>query len=89
MQKLAEFVSAVGEYRGGNEEFANRFNEYGGYEFSAKALKQQMNKWQRQLENLGVQFRSGRSNGQRYLAISFLSADGDASDVNDAEKTVP
>ena len=89
MQKLAEFVSAVGEYRGGNEEFANRFNEYGGYEFSAKALKQQMNKWQRQLENLGVQFRSGRSNGQRYLAVSFLSADSDASDVNDAENTVP
>ena len=54
-------------------------------QISAKALKQQMNKWRYTLEEHGVYFLSHRSNGERILEVKFVPPFSDASAVSDAE----
>ena len=86
MEKLVDFMKERGSYRGGNSEFTASFNAFAGTNFTAKALKQQMNRYRFLLEDMGVRFENRRSNGQRLLDISFSSP---ASDASDAENLGP
>ena len=81
MEKLVDFMKEKGHYRGGNSEFTASFNAFAGTNFTAKALKQQMNRYRFLLEDMGVRFENRRSNGQRLLDISFSSPASDASDA--------
>ena len=60
-------------------------SSFSGEQISAKALKQQMNKWRYVLEERGVYFLSHRSNGERILEVRFVPPFSDASAVSDAE----
>ena len=75
----------IGSFTGSNTEFAERYCSYSGEQISAKALKQQMNKWRYTLEEHSVYFLSHRSNGERILEIRFIPPFSDASAVSDAE----
>ena len=86
MEQLVDFVKERGNYRGGNSEFTASFNAFAGTNFTAKALKQQMNRYRFLLEDMGVRFENRRSNGQRLVDISFSSP---ASDASDAENLGP
>ena len=86
MEQLVDFVKEQGPYRGGNSQFTASFNAFAGTNFTAKALKQQMNRYRFLLEDMGVRFENRRSNGQRLLDISFSSP---ASDASDAENLGP
>ncbi len=81
---LLDFMRSEVSFTGGNTELAEKFNAFSGENISAKALKQMMNKWRYPLEDNGLFFESVRSNGQRFVKITF-SEIGDASDVNDAD----
>lgn len=84
MEKLVDFMKERGSYRGGNSEFTASFNAFAGTNFTAKALKQQMNRYRFLLEDMGVRFENRRSNGQRLLNISFTSPVSDASDAENS-----
>jgi len=68
---FVEFMRSIRAYHGGNSELVERFRAYSGETISAKSLKQLMNKWRCQLEEQGICFRSHRSNGQRYISVSY------------------
>ena len=88
--KLTEYVQSIGQFKGGNTEFADQFCAYAGVELSAKALKQLMNRWRYQLEERFVYFKSSRSNGQRFLDIRYVPpSDRDESAVQDVRNPLP
>ena len=73
---LIEMMKQLQSFDGGNTELTEKFNSFSGKNISAKALKQIMNKWRYTLEENGVFFNSGRSNGKRYIKTWYLpSAD--------------
>ena len=84
MEQLVDFVKEQGPYRGGNSQFTASFNAFAGTNFTAKALKQQMNRYRFLLEDMGVRFENRRSNGQRLVDISFTSPVSDASDAENS-----
>ena len=85
MDKLISFVQSITSFSGSNTEFTERYCSFSGEQISAKALKQQMNKWRYALEEHGVFFLSHRSNGERILEVRFVPQFSDASAVSDAE----
>ena len=85
MDKLISFVQSINSFIGSNTEFAERYCSFSGEQISAKALKQQMNKWRYNLEEHGVYFLSHRSNGERILEVRYVLPFSDASAVSDAE----
>ena len=50
---------------------AEVFNTYTGNTIEPKRLKQQMNRWKENLRDLGLTFRSYRSNGQRLVEVRY------------------
>ena len=78
---FSEFMFCIGDYFGGNTELAEMFNAETRKSFTAKSLKQLMNKHRYELENLGVFFESKRTNGQRLVHVWFRSDSSDVSDV--------
>lgn len=82
MVSLVEFMKTQKSFGGTNSEFTELFNSYYGKKLSAKSLKQMMNRWRYSLEEIGVQFTSHRSNGQRLVDISYSSV-RDESAVSD------
>ncbi len=87
MDKLISFVQSITSFTGSNTEFAEQYCSFSGEQISAKALKQQMNKWRYTLEEHGVYFLSHRSNGERILEVRFVPPFSDASAVSDAENS--
>ena len=69
---LIEMMKQLQSFDGGNTELTEKFNSFSGKNISAKALKQIMNKWRYTLEENGVFFNSGRSNGKRYIKTWYL-----------------
>jgi len=65
-------MKQVKSFDGGNTELAEKFYSFSGKNISAKALKQLMNKWRYTLDENGVFFNSGRSNGKRYIKTWYL-----------------
>lgn len=65
---------------GTNTELAQHVSIALGKEVNPKGLKQMMNRYRYQLEDLGVFFESKRSNGQKYVVVRYVPpADGDSS----------
>lgn len=83
LEALVRLMMEQKEYQGSNTELAQLISSAVETEITPKALKQQMNKFRFQLENCGVLFESYRSNGTRYVRLSFSASD--ASDGKDAE----
>lgn len=79
MAAFVQFMEEIEFYFGSNTELAERFNEHSGMNISPKGLKQAMNRCAYPLQELGVTFRSRRSNGQRLVEVQY-SAGSDASD---------
>lgn len=73
------------EFVGTNTELAHHVSIALGKEVNPKGLKQMMNRYRYQLEDLGVFFESKRSNGQKYVVVRYVPpADGDSSASSDA-----
>ena len=73
-QELVAFLEYMKEaelFSGGNSELANAFNAYSGNTMEPKKLKQLMNRWKEKLRELGLTFRSYRSNGQRLVEVQY------------------
>ena len=87
IQKIISFMAEQKSYVGSNTEFTERICLSAGMNISAKALKQQMNRYRFQMEEHFVFFRSYRSNGQRLIDIRYLPP-SDESAVSDAQNTV-
>lgn len=65
---------------GTNTELAQHVSIALGKEVNPKGLKQMMNRYRYQLEDLGVFFESKRSNGQKYVVVKYRPpSDGDSS----------
>jgi hypothetical protein len=58
-------------FTGGNTELADAVFACTGVAVEPKRLKQLMNCWREQLRELGVTFRSYRSNGQRLVEVWY------------------
>lgn len=71
MLLLLEYMREVKFFSGGNSELANAFNTYSGNTMEPKKLKQLMNRWKEKLRELGLTFRSYRSNGQRLVEVQY------------------
>lgn len=84
LELLVAFMREQKHFSGGNSELAQVLSAFCGLELSAKALKQQMNRWRHKLEECGVFFDSYRSNGQRFVKIDFRPSASDGSAENDA-----
>lgn len=78
IEELAEFMKSIGSFDGGNTDFCDRFCNARSYIISPKQLKQSMNLYRWQLEDLGVRFTSYRKNGARLLRITY-NPSGDTS----------
>ena len=78
---LYYFMTGANEFIGTNTELAGYLRK----DISPKGLKQMMNRYRYQLEDLGVFFESKRSNGQKYVVVRYVSpADGDSSASSDS-----
>lgn len=66
-----EYMKTVEYFSGGNTELADRFKEYCCTEVEPKRLKQLMNRFRDSLQELGLTFRSHRSNGQRLVEVRY------------------
>lgn len=88
MTALIKFAKSIINFNGSNSDFGKQYNRFSGYELSAKALKQMMNKYRYYLEDSGVFFESTRSNGGRFVKVSFSSV-SDVSDSSDETLSVP
>ena len=66
-----EYMKEVKFYCGGNTELTDAFNTYAGMAIEPKRLKQMMNLWKDNLRELGLTFRSYRSNGQRLVEVRY------------------
>lgn len=93
---LVEFIRSAQSFSGSNTQLSSAVSKLTGKEISPKTLKQMMNRWRYALEEKGVFFQSRRSNGQRFVTVSFSSAlpnsDGSAASdatLNGAGFTVP
>ncbi len=84
MIDFIEFMKSQKYFKGSNTDLVNEFNKFANYNLTAKLLKQMMNKYRYDLEDNGVKFVSHRSNGQRLVEVSYLSA-SDSSAVSDEE----
>jgi len=73
------------EFVGTNSELARHISNVLEKEVNPKGLKQMMNRYRYQLEDLGVFFESKRSNGQKYVVVRYVPpADGDSSASSDS-----
>ena len=93
ISQLVAYMKQTNLFVGSNTDFAEGFSSFCGKSITASVLKKLMNKYRYELENGGVYFDSGRSNGKRYLNIRYVS-ESDGSDVNDGnisgvKSTVP
>jgi len=73
-QELMHFLEYMKEakfFSGGNTELAESFNAHTGNTIEPKRLKQMMNLWKENLRELGMTFRSYRSNGQRLVEVKY------------------
>ena len=78
---LYYFMTGANEFIGTNTELAGYLRK----DISPKGLKQMMNRYRYQLEDLGVFFQSKRSNGQKYVVVRYVPpADGDSSASSDS-----
>lgn len=66
-----EYMKQAECFTGGNTELAEAFNAYAGSTMEPKKLKQLMNRWKDKLRELGLTFRSYRSNGQRLVEVQY------------------
>ena len=74
LPELRSFLECMKEakyFSGGNTELAVAVNVHTGGTVEPKRLKQLMNCWREQLRELGVTFRSYRSNGQRLVEVRY------------------
>ena len=73
------------EFVGTNTELAHHVSEALEKEVNPKGLKQMMNRYRYELEDLGVFFESKRSNGQKYVVVKYRPpSDGDSSASSDS-----
>lgn len=72
MFELVEFMKSIKQYDGSNTLFCEMFCDFSGSDVDAKGLKRMMNKYRHELENANVFFSSYRSNGSRFLGITYL-----------------
>ena len=86
---LIEFMRSAQTFYGSNTQLANAVGKLAGKEIAPKSLKQMMNRWRYALEEKGVFFQSRRSNGQRFVTVSFSSAlpNSDGSAASDASSS--
>lgn len=68
---LLEYMKQCKHFTGGNTELAETVFDCTGSVVEPKSLKQLMNCWREQLRELGVTFRSYRSNGQRLVEVRY------------------
>ena len=81
LTSLYYFMTKADEFVGSNTELAS----YLGRDVNPKGLKQMMNRYRYQLEDLGVFFESKRSNGQKYVVVKYRPpSDGDSSVSSDS-----
>ena len=77
--------STTHEFVGTNTELARLVSDALEKEVNPKGLKQMMNRYRYQLEDLGVFFESKRSNGQKYVVVKYRPpSDGDSSASSDS-----
>ncbi len=91
MASLIEMMKVKEKFKSGNSEFAELLNTFSGMNISPKSLKQMMNRWRYQLEENHMCFKSSRSNGQRFIEVSYVlpsAVSGDESAVKDGT-TIP
>lgn len=85
MITLIKFMKNHLVFRGGNTELVEEIiNEFPEFSTTPQKLKQQMVKFRYLLEEQGVYFSSGRSNGKRTVEISFCLVNSDTSDALNA-----
>lgn len=81
LMSLYHFITGANEFVGSNTELASCL----GKDVNPKGLKQMMNRYRYQLEDLDVFFESKRSNGQKYVVIKYRPpADGASSVSSDS-----
>ena len=71
MGLFLEYMKEVRSFTGGNTELTEAFNVHSGSTIEPKKLKQLMNCWKESLRELGLSFRSYRSNGQRLVEVRY------------------
>lgn len=82
MRTLIQFMQTHLTFRGGNTELVEKIkNEFSEFNTTPQKLKQQMIKFRYLLEEQGLYFASGRSNGKRIVEISFCLVNSDTSDA--------
>ncbi len=89
MEDLVRLMRARKSCKGTNSDFVEWFNAQTNRCVSVKGFKQMLNRWRYRLEEVGVHFRSSRSNGTRLLEIAYNApSESDESDVSDASEAV-
>lgn len=71
MELLLRYMTEQKSFKGSSTELARQLNSYGNLNLSAKGMKQMMNRWRYALTELGLTFQNHRSNGQRFVEVSF------------------
>ncbi len=69
--ELREYMKTVRQYQGSNTLFCDGFAAFWGQPIKASTLKREMNRWRYELEDMGVCFKSYRTNKERLLIIKY------------------
>ena len=85
LELFVRFMRELGSFRGSNTELAEGFSAYAKCVFTAKGLKQQMNRWRYELEDCGVSFTSSRNNGVRMVRVEYRPPEDQEEDDSEEE----
>ena len=71
LRVLLDFMKERGQFSGTNTGLARLLSLRCEIPFTPKGLKQMMNRWELPLQDHGVTYRDSRSNGQRFVEITY------------------
>ena len=84
--ELIKFMSGVEEYHGDNTSLCECINKSLKRPIQSKTLKQLMNRHREELEDAGLFYEDYRSNGKRYIDITYIAV-CDTNGTNDTDDT--
>lgn len=76
LMELLKIMAGTERYNGDNTTLCDSINKHLSRPIQPKTLKQLMNRHREELEDLGLFYEDFRSNGKRYIDITYISACG-------------
>ena len=82
MNAFVNFIKSIGSYEGGNTALAEQFSSHSGITIGAKGLKQKMNRWRYELEDVGIYFRSFETGNGKMVTAYYEASTSQTAQIS-------